>query len=103
MSPVIYNDVLAAVSVVAATPPEHQRRVAEILLWRADQAEAYRRSAGAVHPRFGDGSLMAAAMQYGASGDVSFQSVEGVRAWLCVLGVMQARMTADAGAVPDRC
>ncbi|MFA8385261.1 MAG: hypothetical protein ACEPO2_06520 [Pelagibaca sp.] len=92
MTPVIYNDVLAAVSVVAAAPPDRQASVMAELIREADLAEMYRLSYRAAHPVFGDGSLIAAALRHDRRGSCSFQSREGLTAWLCVLSALLARL-----------
>ena len=91
MSPVIYNDVLAAVSVVAGHPPECRATVATALIREADLADAYRQAQGAAHPVFGDGSLVTAALRHGRRGAVSFQCPCGLAAWIAVLEALAAR------------
>lgn len=92
MIPVIYNDVLAAVSAVAGAAPECRDSVAVALIRQADLAEDYRRSYCAAHPVFGDGSLMASSLRYGRRGDASFQTIEGLSAWICVLSALKTRL-----------
>ena len=101
MTPVIYNDVLAAVSLVAAAPPERQANVAAELIREADLAEAYRLRYRAAHPVFGDGSLIAAALRHDRRGSCSFQSLEGLSAWLCVLNVLLAQLPSDQASGQD--
>lgn len=92
MTPVIYNDVLAAVSVVAAAPPERQASVVAELIHEAELAEAYRLRYRVAHPVFGDGSLITAALRHDRRGSCSFQSLEGLTAWLCVLSALLTRL-----------
>lgn len=92
MIPVIYNDVLAAVSAVSGAAPECRDSVAVALIRQADVAEAYRRSHCAAHPVFGDGSLLASSLRYGRRGDASFQTGEGLSAWICVLNALKAQL-----------
>lgn len=92
MIPVIYNDVLAAVSAVSGAAPECRDSVAVALIRQADVAEDYRRSHCAAHPVFGDGSLMASSLRYGRRGDASFQTIEGLSAWICVLSALKAQL-----------
>lgn len=94
MSPVIYNDVLAAVSVVAGVPPTQREAMIATLLDQADAACAYRRVHRRAHPTFGDGSLMASALRHEARGDMSFQSRDSLLAWLCVVSALLARCDA---------
>ncbi|WP_456299100.1 DUF7742 family protein [Marivita geojedonensis] len=88
----IYNDVLAAVSVVAAVSAEQRAAVVARLLREADLAESHRLIHGAAHPVFGDGSLMAAALRYQRRGSASFQDREGLAAWRCVIDALCARL-----------
>lgn len=92
MKPVIYNDVLAAVSAVSCAAPECRASAAAALIRDANRAERYRRAHCAAHPVFGDGSLMAAAVRYGRGGDVSFQTVDGLSEWICVLTALRAQV-----------
>lgn len=94
MTPVIYNDVVSAVAVVAAVPRDERVTVMSDLLWQAEQAEEHRLICCAVHPLFGDGSLMSAALRHPGKGSVSFQTVEGLTAWLVVLTALRAWLLA---------
>lgn len=91
MIPVIYNDVLAAVSVVAAAPPSRRRAVMAGLIETAEIAARYRGLHHAAHPVYGDGSLMAAALRHARHGDTSFQTRDGLAAWHCVLTALLER------------
>lgn len=92
MTPVIYNDVLAAVSALSGAPIEEQRQIATRLLADADLAERYRQSRGHAHPVHGDGSLLAVSLRYSRRGDASFQTVSGLRAWITVLTALLERL-----------
>lgn len=92
MRPVIYNDVLAAVAVVAATSPEHHQEVITALIRAADSGDVHRTRFGSAHPVFGDGSLMAATHLYPRRGCTSFQSATGRGAWLIVLMALSAHL-----------
>lgn len=103
MTPVIYNDVLAAVSVVAAVPAAQQGHVMARLLEEADLAEAHRHTHHAAHPVHGDGSLMAAALRHDRHGSTSFQSRIGLEAWLCVLTALLRRLDQPEAQPTHRC
>lgn len=90
MRPVIYNDVLAAVAVAAAAPPDQHGPIIASLIREADLAEVYRRRYQSAHPVFGDGSLMTAALRHQTRGPTSFQCAEGLAAWIAVLKALQA-------------
>lgn len=91
MTPVIYNDVLAVVSVLSAAPPERHAEMIMALIREADQAELYRRRYRSAHPVFGDGSLMGAALRHKQRGPVSFGCAEDLTAWIVVLEALKLR------------
>ncbi|MEZ5750683.1 MAG: hypothetical protein R3D60_01520 [Paracoccaceae bacterium] len=62
MMPVLINDVLAAAERLLPLPPRHRERACRCLIDRARRADAWRVAQGRVHPRFGNGTLEAAAM-----------------------------------------
>ncbi|WP_299792351.1 hypothetical protein [uncultured Marivita sp.] len=93
VTPVIYNDVLAAVSVVASVVPSRRHAVMVGLIADAERAARYRATHHAAHPVYGDGSLMAAALQYDRHGHISFQTQVGLEAWLCVLSALLERQS----------
>jgi len=92
MTPVIYNDVLAAVSAVSGSPIEEQGQLAARLLAEADLAERHRKSRGHGHPVYGDGSLLAASLRYSRRGEASFQTGAGLRVWITVLTALLERL-----------
>lgn len=92
MKPVFYNDVLAAVSFVAAGSEADRHVRCQTLLSEADQADRFIELHGAAHPAFGDGTLAAAALRHQAHGDISFESNAGLCAWLCVLTALKDRL-----------
>ncbi|MCL3883721.1 hypothetical protein [Marivita sp. GX14005] len=92
MRPVIYNDVLAAVSFAASIPPDGRKAAIARIIADAEAAARYRMRSGAAHPVFGDGCLMAAALRHGRRGSTSFACPDALDAWLCVLGALRARL-----------
>ena len=102
MKPVIYNDVLAAVSVASAVPISHQKQMIAQLLKDAELAEAYRLRHHSAHPVFGDGSLLASASRYGFAGDTSFQTHAALGAWISVLAALRARLPQPAAQLMQR-
>lgn len=99
MTPVIYNDVMAAVSVLSAAPPERHGEMIVALIREADQAELYRKRYRSAHPVFGDGSLMGAALRHAHRGSVSFECAAGLTAWIGVLEALRVRHETSKGAV----
>lgn len=62
MRPVMHGDVVAAARVLYAQPREIREAVVARLLDETRWADAYRKRVGRVHPLWGDGSLMVAAL-----------------------------------------
>ncbi|MEQ3625332.1 MAG: hypothetical protein ABNH26_10405 [Celeribacter sp.] len=63
MRSVLIGDLLAAAQVLAAVPERARAGRLDCLLRGAALAERHRQRTGRAHPRYGDGSLMAAAMK----------------------------------------
>ncbi len=63
MRPLCHGDLIAAARALAAAPPGARGALIARMLVEADLADRYRKRLGRVHPRLGDGSLMAAAMR----------------------------------------
>lgn len=62
MRPVLIGDVLAAARVLRDLPEEARGVELARLLAEADLADRIRKRTGRAHPRYGNGSLMAAAL-----------------------------------------
>lgn len=58
MRPVLVGDIFALASELAPLPPVERHRTCARLLQEADWADKYRKRRGALHPRWGNGSLM---------------------------------------------
>ena len=65
MRPVLSVDLICAARAVLAAPGTLQGSVAQALIAEADMADWYRETYGELHPRFGDGTLAAAARNAG--------------------------------------
>ena len=63
MRPVLMGDAIAAARAMAAAPPARRGWVLCRMCREASRAEARRRATGQMHPRWGDGSLMSAALR----------------------------------------
>lgn len=92
MKPVLYNDVLAAVSYLSGVAPVSRKAALDRLMMEVDWAEGYAQTYNAAHPVFGDGTLMAAAMRYGVRGSTCFQSVDSLSVWISVLTALKNRL-----------
>lgn len=62
MRPVGHGDVTAAACALLRVPAEKRAHLLARLLAEAETADAYRRETGRLHPLWGNGSLMGAAM-----------------------------------------
>ena len=62
MRPVLHGDVVAAARVLYALPEALRVRELARLMQKAAWADAFRKQFGRVHPVWGDGSLMTAAL-----------------------------------------
>ena len=62
MRPVTLADIEAATQAVMAAGEEARQTFAATLLSQARRADRYRRKSGRAHPRFGDGTLLSAAL-----------------------------------------
>ena len=63
MRRVLMGDVIAAARAMAAAPPARRGWVLDRICREATRAEAHRQLTGRMHPIWGDGSLMAAALR----------------------------------------
>lgn len=61
MRPLLHGDLVAAARVLLGLAPARRPLIMARMLAAADLADRYRRRLGRPHPRFGGGSLMAAA------------------------------------------
>ena len=64
MRTVMHGDVIAAARVLYANAEDERAGVMERLLVQARRADRYRRETGKIHPFWGDGSLMTAALAH---------------------------------------
>ena len=92
MKPVLYNDVLAAVSYLSGLVPVKREAALERLMQDVDRAEAYAVRYQAAHPVFGDGTLLAASLRHDVRGSTSFQSEDTLSVWLSVLTALKDRL-----------
>jgi hypothetical protein len=90
MRPVGLGDLVAAAGALAAVPPARRGALMVRLLAQAQAADAFRRREGRMHPVFGNGTLMAAALACPQAAPppggvealaVLAEALEGVLAW----------------------
>lgn len=97
MRPVMIGDLLAAARVLRAQPPAARDAVIASLIAEADLADRWRGHTGRAHPRFGNGSLMAAALARRPAAEPFLSDPE----WLDALGrvIVALRIRAKSACV----
>ena len=95
MRPVLMTDLLCAGRAVLAVDPQARAPLARRLLRDADAADRFLRRYGARHPRFGDGTLAAAARHSGLVSDPAICDPEFARALVLVLHALIHRAQSD--------
>lgn len=63
MTAPVMGDLVAAARACLAAPPRRRRWTAIRIVREAEKARAFRRKGGGVHPIWGDGTVMAAALR----------------------------------------
>jgi hypothetical protein len=91
MRPVLLGDVVSAARVLLAVAPADRPRRLEALMSAADTAEHHWQWAGRSHPRYGDGSLMTAALASGTVQEPSLDDADYCRCLVLVLSALAAR------------
>ena len=64
MRPIALADLEVALRALLAAPPDARKPLAHRLLAEAEMADLYRSETGLLHPVYGSGTLMSAAMCY---------------------------------------
>lgn len=85
---VLHGDLVAAARVLLALPPERRRAAMRLLLARARAADRYRLRHGRAHPRFGTGSLMAAASGWERLPEPALSDPDYLRCLIVVLSAL---------------
>lgn len=95
MRPLLLGDVTVAARVLMCLPEAERRATAVAMLSDARVAELHLRDTGMVHPRFGNGSLMAAAMTRPRAPEPRVDDADYAR---CLVVVLEAVLDASAAA-----
>ncbi len=90
MKRVLWGDVSAAARVLLGEVPPLRRALARALLREAAAADRFRRAFGRSHPRFGDGSLQAAALRRDAAAERFLDDPDYLSCVLIVLEALRA-------------
>lgn len=99
MRPVMHGDVIAAARVLYARPEDDRADQIERLLIQARRADRYRRETGRIHPFWGDGSLMSAALALTPPPEPALADEEYCA---CLAQVFEALIRAERVAVAKR-
>lgn len=91
MRPVLHGDLVAAARVLLGLPAEERPARMRQLLDAADLGDRYRRRFGRPHPRFGNGSLMAAASAWPMPIEPGLDSREYLDCLGCAIEALLAR------------
>lgn len=96
MLPVLHGDVASAARALYRVAPKERRRLCLRLLRQAEAADRHRQCFGKLHPRYGDGSLMAAARKLALADEPGFDDVEYRRCFALVLHCLSDSSTKPA-------
>ena len=61
MRPVLHGDISSVARFLLSVPPDHRERMCWQVICEAEDADAFLRKTGRLHPVLGNGSLMSAA------------------------------------------
>ncbi|MFY0312352.1 hypothetical protein ACFMBG_20925 [Leisingera sp. D0M16] len=99
--PVLPGDVTAVARALLAVPDRERLRLCRRIFSGAAEAAAYAGLFGRLHPRWGDGSLSAAARRYALADEVFLDDPEYLHCTRLVLRELAAIFKAD-GEAPAR-
>lgn len=94
MRQILHGDLTAAARVLRTVAPAAREGLLLRMIAEAEVADRYRRRLGRVHPRFGDGSLMAAALRRRPRPEPFLSDSD----YLCCLGQVIAALLARRNA-----
>lgn len=88
MRPALHGDVSAAARALLAVPRGARVQLCRGLIRRAERADRYRLATGRCHPRWGNGSLMAAARTQALADEPGFDDIDYCRCFRMVLAAL---------------
>lgn len=100
MRRVLYGDVSAAARALLTAPPGARDRLLARMLTEADAAEVYRRDTGRVHPLWGTGSLMSAALAHAVAPEPHLDDPDYAACMALVFKALAARSGQGTGDGP---
>jgi len=89
--PVLHGDVSCAARALYATRPGARAALCRRMLREAEAADRFRLCHGRLHPRWGNGSLMAAARRYPMVDEPGFDDPGYRRCFVLVLRTLERR------------
>lgn len=97
MRPLLHGDLASAARLLLTVPPAARGDLCRQLLAEAEAADAHRRATGKLHPRWGNGSLMAAARKRPLPPEPGFDDGDYCHAFATVLRMLAAHRRAARG------
>lgn len=91
MRPVLHGDVSCAARALYAAAPGRRAVLCARMIAEAEEADRYRARHGRLHPRWGNGSLMAAARRYPLADEPGFDDPDYCRCFMQVLAMLARR------------
>lgn len=91
MRPLLHGDLVAAARGLLAVPAELRPRTIRRMIAAARWADRYRLRRGRAHPRFGTGSLMAAAAAWPRRPEPLLEDSDYLDCLACVVGALRSR------------
>lgn len=91
MRPVLHADLVSAARALLAVPEAMRAGLAERLIAEAEAADRYRRRLGRRHPRWGDGTLAAAAAGRAMAPETRLDAQEYCGCLIAVLSTLRER------------
>lgn len=88
MRPVLHGDVTSVARALLWVPRQLRRDLSVQIFEQAEQADRYMQQHGRLHPKFGNGSLMAAARRYPLADEPTFDCADYCRCFSTVLGLL---------------
>ncbi|MAM25539.1 MAG: hypothetical protein CML55_09215 [Rhodobacteraceae bacterium] len=95
MRAVFYSDLIAAARALGGSPPGDRLHLCHRMLREADWADRYARRLGKVHPRWGNGTLGAAAGQYPQARAAAVNEADHLACLLVILRALEAKSAAS--------
>ena len=94
MRPVLHGDLTALARHLLILPPPARRHACARIIAEADAADRYRKRFGRLHPKWGNGTLMAAARRRVLANEPPLHHEDYARCLILVLGALAERRQA---------